>query len=425
MRTAESFPGILAGQLSRDSSYLEEIHLKSLSPDSSTIASCLSKQGYNTVATITNPQLSTIRNFDIGFDQFRNLESNASSQIAQNQPQNEESSGPPLSGLLDNFRRCLNNIDSAPVNPFVPAYVAYREIQRRTEWPTVPAETVVDEFLADLEATTEPFFGWTHLMDLHAPLHPGRINAGGLLSASSLTQFWWDSKRVRGSYESNYERMYDSALKYVDAQIGRLIQNLKVKDLWDETLLIVTGDHGESLYDRGVYGHGEGEGQFAHVDTGEIRHHYMYDDVIKVPLLIHGSEASVGRIEKPFSLCWLGDLITDYLDVEAPTFPQSRKESSEAVIADAVTNEGHTLAVRTDEWKLITSCSTNAEDIRENTTNAYYISADPGERVPVSDVPDTLIETAAELVVNPDNLPTLDGQVDAATKQRLSDLGYR
>jgi arylsulfatase A-like enzyme len=51
--------------------------------------------------------------------------------------------------------------------------------------------------------------------------------------------------------------MYDSVPRYVDAQIGRHIELLRQRGLWDDTVLIVTSDQGEARYDRGVHGHGE------------------------------------------------------------------------------------------------------------------------------------------------------------------------
>jgi arylsulfatase A-like enzyme len=65
--------------------------------------------------------------------------------------------------------------------------------------------------------------------------------------------------------------IYDSAISYQDRELGRVIAQLKSWGLWDETLLIVTADHGEELFEFGQCGHGSS----------------LRDLLIRVPLLIH------------------------------------------------------------------------------------------------------------------------------------------
>jgi arylsulfatase A-like enzyme len=65
--------------------------------------------------------------------------------------------------------------------------------------------------------------------------------------------------------------IYDSAVSYHDMQVGRLIQQLKSWGIWDQTLLIITADHGEELFEDTRCGHG-----------GSLR-----DTLVRVPLLVH------------------------------------------------------------------------------------------------------------------------------------------
>jgi arylsulfatase A-like enzyme len=65
--------------------------------------------------------------------------------------------------------------------------------------------------------------------------------------------------------------IYDSAVSYHDQQVGRLIQQLKEWGIWDQTLLIITADHGEELFEDRRCGHG-----------GSLR-----DTLVRVPLLVH------------------------------------------------------------------------------------------------------------------------------------------
>jgi arylsulfatase A-like enzyme len=65
--------------------------------------------------------------------------------------------------------------------------------------------------------------------------------------------------------------IYDSAISYIDNQLGRFVTQLKTWGIWDETMLIVTADHGEELFEDRRCGHG-----------GSLR-----DTLTRVPLLIH------------------------------------------------------------------------------------------------------------------------------------------
>jgi len=65
--------------------------------------------------------------------------------------------------------------------------------------------------------------------------------------------------------------IYDSAISYQDEQVGRLVAQLKAWGIWDQTMLIVTADHGEELFEDTRCGHG-----------GSLR-----DSLLRVPLLVH------------------------------------------------------------------------------------------------------------------------------------------
>ena len=53
---------------------------------------------------------------------------------------------------------------------------------------------------------------------------------------------------------------YWNALAYADERLGQLVASLKAKGVWDNSLLLVTGDHGEELFENGFLGHGHNIG---------------------------------------------------------------------------------------------------------------------------------------------------------------------
>lgn len=65
--------------------------------------------------------------------------------------------------------------------------------------------------------------------------------------------------------------IYDSTISYSDDLIGKLIAQLKIWNIWDQTMLIITADHGEELFEQRRCGHG-----------GSLR-----ETLVRVPLLVH------------------------------------------------------------------------------------------------------------------------------------------
>ena len=68
----------------------------------------------------------------------------------------------------------------------------------------------------------------------------------------------------------HFINLYDAEIAFVDEQIGRLIAQLKREALWDNTLVLITADHGESFGEHQRYYHG--------LD--------LFDEVIRVPLIV-------------------------------------------------------------------------------------------------------------------------------------------
>lgn len=74
--TPESFTGILAGRSGRNSPYLDDRALSSLPKNSPTLASEMRDLGFDTIAVVTNPQLSDRRRFSNGFRYYENPRTN-------------------------------------------------------------------------------------------------------------------------------------------------------------------------------------------------------------------------------------------------------------------------------------------------------------------------------------------------------------
>jgi len=441
-RTSESIPGILGGILSADCDYYDSLPYKAIPSTSPTLASWLSEYNYNTIASVTNPQLSPLRNFDQGFDKYENLRINHDEDTQINEQSDGSISSGSDKGLIESLRlrfrdSIRNKIQDSPNQFFDPGSLLFmldRIHHMRTQWYSVSGEQAISHFLSEIDKTEEPFFGWAHLNDLHAPIHPGRAREGNLLgNASNITQYRWDLRRLKNRHEPNYSVMYDSTLRYVDKQIRRVIDHLVANEEWDETIFIVTADHGEALYDRGFYGHAAGNDRFAFDPSRD----YMFEELLHVPLLVRIPESDKGqRITSPFSLVWIHELLADILGIDRGDFLRMSDQEDHfdtnmgenpIVLADALSSEGHTIAVYENRQKRISQCLGGQRGSFGEDPLVFDLSIDPGERNNLSDIITTsnLDDITKETYTNPNTLQPISGKIDPETEELLEVLGYK
>lgn len=417
--TTESFPGIISGKHSYNGSYFgSDPAWKALDKGDETLASFLSDVGYESVATLSNPHLTEARNFSRGFDRFRNLRTKG-----EDAAKDDGDSKTGWASRMYDMRSRMRS-HSSLLNPYTIPFLLYR-YKQLGDWPTVSGETVVANLIDGLPLDSEPFFGWTHLMDLHAPIHPSRSREGGLVSRSStLRQFMWDAARASRIHQPRYDTMYDSTVRYVDQQLSTLISTLKEESVWDNTILIVTGDHGEVLWDRDeIYGH--------------PRHH-LYDDLLHVPLLVRIPDGDHRRVDTPFSLAWLHELVAQLLELDAGEFPtesgvnwldQSNSQEAPLVVSDTLDSSGHSIAVRDKSRKIIDHRKGSDPGFDQqypyiDDPVEFHYESDPGERNP-STSDDDLRNRANGLLTSADSLSAVGDGFDRETEQRLQDLGYK
>lgn len=145
-----------------------------------------------------------------------------------------------------------------------------------------PGQNVVDEALAWLsENQGEPFFCWVHLYDPHAP--------------------YLDHQDLFGDRFQG--RPYDAEIAYTDRQVGRLVEFLKSNGLDDETLVVVTADHGEGLGEHHEETHGS----------------TIYNSILHVPLIISGTARIPAgqRISEAVSVVDMSPTLLDLLELKS------------------------------------------------------------------------------------------------------------
>ncbi|MFC6974391.1 sulfatase-like hydrolase/transferase [Halomicroarcula sp. GCM10025709] len=95
--------------------------------------------------------------------------------------------------------------------------------------------------------------------------------------------------------------LYDGEIAYVDDQIRRFINGLRERNLWDETLVLVSADHGDAFGEHGYYEHPR----------------YLHEELTRVPLLVLGEAVEAGSPSIPASTADLVPTILDALGFDA------------------------------------------------------------------------------------------------------------
>jgi arylsulfatase A-like enzyme len=110
------------------------------------------------------------------------------------------------------------------------------------------------------------FFAYLHYREPHFPYDPEppfdtKFGPDGPIpkAARREMEFFRDVNQGRrpfsGEAQAHLVRLYDGNLAYVDQEVGELQRALEAAGEWDDTVFVVTADHGEELFERGWIGH--------------------------------------------------------------------------------------------------------------------------------------------------------------------------
>jgi arylsulfatase A-like enzyme/predicted Zn-dependent protease len=178
-------------------------------------------------------------------------------------------------GINQGFDFFADNFDLARYNS-----ISLGKVQKRA-----------DEVLGEAEAwlrknNGKRFFSWIHLYDPHTPYE----------APSPFRELYADHP-------------YRGEVAYLDAELGKFFAFLKAENLWDNTIIVVTGDHGESFGEHREQGHG----------------YFIYESTVRVPLIIRAPRPfPVRRVERIVEHVDIVPTILAMLDVPRPAAVQGR-----------------------------------------------------------------------------------------------------
>jgi arylsulfatase A-like enzyme/Tfp pilus assembly protein PilF len=241
-----------------------------------------------------------------------------------------------------------------------------------------------------------PFFAWLHFYDAHSPYEPPE---------PFLTRF--------------PDRPYAGEIAYVDSQVGRVLQWLENRQLSDRTIVVVIGDHGESLNEHGEGTHGL----------------FIYEATTRVPFIIR-TPYDLPAGQRIRSVVRSEDVLPTVMELVGQRPPddiQGRSLTpllsggaadlnldaySESLYARHHYGWSELRALRAGRFKYISA--TRPE--------LYDLERDPGEEENLFEarrpLADRMAQELERLAAEADGASSGPSTVDPETRERLAALGY-
>ncbi len=214
--------------------------------------------------------------------------------------------------------------------------------------------SALESYLNDKKDSNRSVFAWIHFFEPHEPYDP------------LCTKFG----------TSPVDR-YDCEIWTVDQALGKLLKT--IEDTRPDSIVIITADHGEEFGDHGGHYHGTS----------------LYDEQVRVPLLMKIPKVSPRTVEAPVSLTDLLGTVLNIVDIPPPARVRSRDLTgviwNKEVNIDAFAELHDESMLVFDNHKII--CNSKADLCR-----LYDLQKDPGETVSISEQnPDLLLSMKSRL----------------------------
>lgn len=394
------------------------LHNEALPSDVRTVAGRLSEISYRTVGLSTNPFFSPETNLDRGFDQFDSFdlhelvqEAGVSGLASFARNVRRYSAGLTLDKSKHSHDFLLNEVvksrltELAGGGPFA-VFAHYMGVHH----PYFPSPTFRNEFRSEHFSPREAAeLAYRLTVDPYATIAHGR----------AVSEEEWEGVRAA----------YDSLTRQVDDMVWQLIEHLRDLGVYDDTILVVTSDHGDLLGEHGLVSHKL----------------LLHDALIQVPVVVRGSERLSGVSDSGTSGMQHIDVIqtildevgasTEGMDGEVPPgsgrgYSVTQRGAETAVrTVDRVrqhvpdfdhphVQEGLISAIRTDEWKLIKG-SDRSVLYRLPDEDSDLSSAHPDRSRELSLQLDEWIAEYGEPLHS-----DRESEFSESVKRRLGDLGY-
>jgi len=202
---------------------------------------------------------------------------------------------------------------------------------------------------------------------------------------------------------ARWRAWYDAEIHYADAELARLFERLAAADLRDNTLVVVTSDHGEEFGEHGRFGHGGA----------------LHDETLRVVLALRGPGVAPRRVGELVRTVDVMPTLLDLLGLDQSAPPlqgrslvpllRGRSLRAEPAFSHALAqrgNEDRLWSVRDGTWRLVW-------DAQSQIARLYDLASDPGETRDVANEHASVCERLLALL-------NAQREQDALFEQRVS-----
>jgi len=330
-----------------------------LARNRTTVAEAFKDAGYETVGFFSGPYLHPNYGLSQGFGSYHDCTSYSDKTIALLQGKAPENAESPLDLcfkditndiVLESVTRWLDERPGGPFFMFIHMWDVHYEYI-----PPPPYDTLFDP---------------DHRGKTVSPVYPEGVNLRAAVST-----------RQPRSLE-HLKSLYDGEIRWTDDTLARLFAKLKAIGHFDDTVIVVTADHGEAFGEHGVLGH----------------HYTLFEEEVRIPLIIR-YPPSVPAGRRVREVAHITDIAPTLLSLASlPPMPHARGRDltpllranpapwTETPVLSELLNPlvtGRQMALRTKRWKL-------ARLIDTGHVTMFDLEKDPGEQRPLSE-PDFLL----------------------------------
>jgi arylsulfatase A-like enzyme len=295
----------------------------------------------------------------------------------------------------------------------------------------------VEGWLRELSGSRTPVFLYFQPMNCHGPYRVPAERAADLLGRLPSDRFDYQGPPMKAILKGDLAAradvtpdlleslvdQYDSAVRYSLDAVGELLDRLRAEGRYEDSLVIVTADHGEELFDHGGFGHA----------------YSLFEEVVRIPLWIKLPRQTEGAVvDRPVSLADLVPTILEVVDLVQPLdldgdslLPLLRKNADSSdfdrrplVFDTRWKRRAVASAILLGPYKLI-EIESDYEG-RRNARLLFDLGQDPGERHDLaSREPETAEALAARLQAFTAGLPpSSEAEVIELEAEVLEALGY-
>jgi len=247
----------------------EDMHEKMKIFKGNTLAEELSALGYNTAGITANSYVGPGTGFDRG---FKHMMYNGGITDYLYSKLNDNVIRPISLKVRGGRKEILKKTLSLKANPIeiFSYYRKYRHLLGRLKEEGFPVRKDGDNIIRTLKNSSfeSPAFFFLNFMEVHEP-YKNILERYGANFRVFMKALFGDLVFTQKDIEDIRKDYLEESL-LLDTYLGDLFSFIKSQGIYDDSLIIVTSDHGQSLVEHGFFGHGI----------------YLYDELVRVPLII-------------------------------------------------------------------------------------------------------------------------------------------